>query len=175
MRWSVDGHYIEKKDRVTNEVGKYIPPHLRKPQLQRGSGEESQEPIRRPVSPYGRDFDSRGRDGYYSGGYNSYRDSSDQYGRYGPPRDDRGVHSTQNYFQPRSTVSEPRASRWDVLDRDPEPRRPQGRRGYMTNELGFHGSMNPSRLMEKELFDSSDHVTEGINFDNVISAFLSDA
>ncbi|KNB46031.1 hypothetical protein JH06_1558 [Blastocystis sp. subtype 4] len=35
----------------------------------------------------------------------------------------------------------------------------------MVNELGFHGSMNPSRLMEKELFDSSEHVTEGINFD----------
>jgi singapore isolate B (sub-type 7) whole genome shotgun sequence assembly, scaffold_13 len=44
----------------------------------------------------------------------------------------------------------------------------------MVNELGFHGSMNPSRLMEKELFDSSEHVTEGINFDTVRSGISND-
>lgn len=37
------------------------------------------------------------------------------------------------------------------------------------NRLGFHGSLNPSRIIEKDLFDVSDHVTEGINFDNVSS------
>ena len=37
----------------------------------------------------------------------------------------------------------------------------------MTNKLGFHGSLTPSRFLENKLFDSSDHVTEGINFDNV--------
>ena len=37
------------------------------------------------------------------------------------------------------------------------------------NRLGFHGSMNPSRIIEKDLFDISDHVTEGINVDNVAS------
>lgn len=36
----------------------------------------------------------------------------------------------------------------------------------MTNKLGFHGSLTPSRFLENKLFDSSDHVTEGINFDN---------
>ena len=45
----------------------------------------------------------------------------------------------------------------------------------MVNELGFHGSTNPSRLMEKELFDSSEHVTEGINFDAVRPDISSDA
>ena len=44
----------------------------------------------------------------------------------------------------------------------------------MVNELGFHGSMNPSRLMEKELCDSSEHVTEGINFDTVRSGISND-
>lgn len=73
-------------------------------------------------------------------------------------------------FQPHRPAPGGRPSRWDNLDSDPRPFRSyQSRRLPSVNRLGFHGSMNPSRIIEKDLFDISDHVTEGINFDNVAS------
>ena len=153
---------------VTPELGKYIPPHLRRKQSQQSSGEEHRELSEREL--YRRSSES----GFHRGS-NYYRDDSRDeasseydlrrsYGR----SEERGVHSTQNYFTPHHSVDDKKPGRWDALSSDPEPPRSfPRRRGAMTNKLGFHGSLSPSRFLENKLFDSSDHVTEGINFDNV--------
>ena len=80
-------------------------------------------------------------------------------------RDD---HSTHNYYPPHATSNPPISSRWAGLVQETyPPRRWTNRRGAYKNHLGFHGSLRPSRFSEKELFESMEHVTEGINFDNV--------
>ena len=109
--------------------------------------------------------DSRNRNSYY---YNHSRANG--------PREERGVHSTQNYFQPRVSSSQIRSSRWDALDSEPYTSRySYGRRVSHRNALGFHGEFNPSRMLERELFEISEHVTEGINFDNVAFDSMADS
>lgn len=82
-----------------------------------------------------------------------------------------GVHSTVDYYIPSAAPSQQKSSRFDILVRENNPSRSWSYRNVASkNHLGYHGSLRPSPYLEKELFESSEHVTEGINFDNV-SAF----
>lgn len=85
---------------------------------------------------------------------------------------ERGVHSTQNYFRPHPAPVSSRPSRWDgLVSESPLPRTYSRKRTAERNRLGFHGSLYASRMMEDELFNTSEHVTEGINFDNVTAFY----
>lgn len=150
-------------------LGKYIPPHLRRAQASKAAAEESREPGRgsRP-SRYDNDSYRHRDNGYY------YQNevSNDPYYRnnnyYGAPND-RGVHSTHNFFRPQPPSSSNRPSRWDgLVAESPLTRTHSRRKTVERNRLGFHGSLYPSRMMENELFNTAEHVTEGINFDNVL-------
>ena len=110
-----------------------------------------------------------------NGGYGGHHEN--QSGEYIPEPHysntpgERGVHSTQSFFKPRGDYVKP-SSRWAGLEEtDPHPPPRYGYRPRFTteNRLGFHGNLNPSRFLERELFDTTDHVKEGINFENVKS------
>ena len=114
-----------------------------------------------------------GFSGHSNGGYGSHPgNNSGEYipePHYSNTPGERGVHSTQSFFKPRGDYAQ-QSSRWAGLaDSDPHPPPRYGYRSRFTteNRLGFHGNLNPSRFLEKELFDSTDHVKEGINFENV--------
>lgn len=75
--------------------------------------------------------------------------------------------SSSTYISSRSVSVPPVSNRWDSLKPDPTTRFYSSRHRAQKNYMGFHGSLRPSSYKEKELFESSEHVTEGINFDNV--------
>lgn len=119
---------------------------------------------------------NRGSNGYSwkrnseGGSSDSYDPSTNLNNRFANSKEMLGVHSTRNYYQPHVAPNTSRSSRWDSLGPDSYPTRHwSSRRGAYKNRLGFHGSLRPSKISEKELFESMEHVTEGINFDNVSS------
>lgn len=152
-------------------VGKYIPPSLRRAQENRNAAEEVTEHRRGPVTSRFSNDGYRQRDDYPYYQNNSRRDQDDRNNSSYGYSSERGVHSTQNYFTPRQPTPSSRPSRWDSLVSDTPLPRTNSRRRIISikNCLGFHGSLHPSTLMERELFDTSEHVTEGINFDKVFS------
>lgn len=64
---------------------------------------------------------------------------------------------------------------WDRGDSRPAPRNSRwndgggggGRGGGGINAKGFHGNMNEDLRLEKQLFNTTEHASQGINFDRV--------
>lgn len=149
----------------------YVPPHLRRVQQARDAERKQRElDTRRNPPRYEENYHPEG-DGYGNYGPAPSRDADyNRQGRY-EGRSENGVYSTRNFFKPSPSTPGGRPSRWDSLEPGTHSYRGYpSRRSSSVNEKGFHGKMYPSHLTEKELFDTSDHVTEGINFDKVASA-----
>ena len=149
-----------------------MPPPLRKLHEQQKAREVRNQPIRKGSGLQSRNSGSYGPS---NGGYGGHHEN--QSGEYIPEPHysntpgERGVHSTQSFFKPRGDYVH-QSSRWAGLaENDPHPFPRYGYRPRFTteNRLGFHGNLNPSRFLERELFDTTDHVKEGINFENVKS------
>ena len=148
-----------------------MPPPLRKLQEQQKAREVHNQPIRRGSGSQNHNSSSYSPS---NGGYGSrpgnHSGEHIPEPAYSHTSGERGVHSTQSFFKPRGSHTQ-QTGRWAGLaDNDPHPTRYGYRPRFTTeNRLGFHGNLNPSKFLEKELFDATDHVKEGINFENVKS------
>lgn len=120
-------------------IGRYVPPHKR--------GNPTDAP---PSNPSPRPYYGR-------------RDAPASYGR------PNNLNFPSNFGN----------SRWSSEPPTPSPTggtpRSTGSAGYSSyrsfharpNSLGYHGNFNPPLVMERQLFESGDVVTQGINFDRV--------
>ena len=150
-------------------LGKYIPPHLRRElaakEAAREAEREERDSGRNFRKPFMDSHNQRQRNGgsYYSDDYYNRNSNSNYSYQNG------SSYNTQDYNRPRMDTRGGGSGRWDNLVSEPQPQRTYQprRRAAETNRLGFHGSLYPNRYLEEELFNSSEHVTEGINFDNV--------
>ena len=132
-------------------LDKYIPPPMRNRSTQ--EPEDDRSPYRGPSS-----YRS------YNNGYG--QSNRGDYSDYSSPN----RRSYSSYSGPRNSA--PRysgSSRFDVLLTSGSRDYNSYNRDAPVNSLGFHGDTRPSPSLERELFDDSKHVTEGINFDKVPS------
>ena len=109
-------------------------------------------------------YNMNGQQYQYNNGYG--QSNRGDYSDYSSPN----RRSYSSYSGPRNSA--PRysgSSRFDVLLTSGSRDYNSYNRDAPVNSLGFHGDTRPSPSLERELFDDSKHVTEGINFDKVPS------
>ena len=143
-----------------------MPPHLRNSQSSGGGNESRNSSGGGGGGRGGYDNDRRGGGSNYGGNDRRGNYGDDRRGSYGDGG--RGGQGGQGGGEPR------RNSRWNDVGDSGGDRRGRGGGGHdrrgssyaQTNERGFHGDMKPDPRLERSLYESEDHQTTGINFDN---------
>lgn len=151
---SVQGESFEKKenvDAIMNEDSlgeEKTLEEVASQQVDEGEVVSERREIKEQNRDIRRDYDGRDDRRDYD-----RRDDRRDYNR----RDDRRDYDRRDYNR--------RDDRRDYDSRDDRREEEDCSRAEV-NEKGYHGSLDPDPSFEKELFDFSQHVTEGINFDN---------